>query len=263
MTFQQLLTLLVIVIGGGIAIAILFASESDGNLNSEPMYGYALFGGSGSDLSPATAYTSVSADIEASAEQSGISSAVQANLIVVGRDIFFDENNNRQPEASEQFLNQGNAFEVRSADGRSRYRMTKASLGLDSRFVSNERPQSVILNVDVVNLDQPESVVLRQSGKINVYSEPSNHGWAHFGGPLSMEFIGENMKLPASGGPTIELRMAVYTPSVECSPNDEGKVLGSNPTDLVPGLIFPTATIEFPSNTSEPIIGRYDLDQFC
>ncbi len=264
MTFQQLFTLLAIVIGGGIAIAVLLASKSDGNRNFTPMYGYALLGGSVVGWSPATADAPDSSDAEVSTEQSGNTSAVRANLIVVGRDIFFDENNNRQPEPSERFLSQGNAFEVPSADGLSRYRMTNASLGLRSDFVSRDRPQFVLLHVDVVDSNQSESVVLRQSGKINVYVEPVDHGWAHFGGPLTMELIGgEHVKLPASGGPTIELRTTVFTPAVQCSTNEEGQILRSNPTSVVPGIIFPTATIEFPTDSGEPITRRYDLDQFC
>ena len=207
----------------------------------------------------------VSFDLDASTliEQSVVTPAARANLIVAGRDIYYDANNDGQPESTERFTNQGNAFEVASADGQSRYQLTRAYLGLNPEFVSNDRPQHVILNVNIMDPDKPDSVQFRQSAKINVYPEHVDHGWAHFDGPLSMKFVDEDLKLPAFGGPTVDLRVAISTPSVPGSPDSEGKTRRSNPTALIPGLIFPTATIAFPSASGEPITRRYDLDHFC
>ena len=259
MTVGRLLILLAILIGAGIAFAI----QSNGNLNTDPLYGHAVFGGSGSDQYPAVSPVSFNPDAPAPIEQSGVDSAVRANLIVAGRDIFFDANNDGRPDSSERFANRGNTFEVASADGKFLYRLTRAYLGVNPEFISDGQTQYVMLNVDALDPDHSGAVKFRQTGKINVYPEPVDHGWAHFDGPLSMELIDKNLKLPASGGPTVHLRLAISTPSVACGRDAKEKTLCSNPTALVPELIAPTATIEFPSASGEPITKRYDLDQFC
>lgn len=253
MTFDRLLILLAILIVAGIAFVALPINQS-----AEHLYGYAVFGGSGQD---SISYVSLNPNAPKSTRPS--TSSTRAHFIVVGSDVYFDANNDGQPESSECFKNGRNPFELTSSDGRSRYRLTKATVGLKPEFVSDDMNQYVMLNVEILDPNQPESPKYQQSGKISVYPEPVDHGWAHFDGPLLMEFMGNGTRLPASGGPTVDLRLGISTPSVECSTNPDGKMLRSNQTAITPGLVVPTVSIDFPSASGEPITQRYDLDQFC
>ena len=258
MNFNRPLILLVILAAAGIS----FAAQSAWH-RVDHLYGYAVFGESDPDQTPAISYVSFNSDATESFEHSTAATAARAHFIVAGRDIYFDANNNRQPEPSERFKVQGNKFEVTSADGQSRYRLTRASLGLSPEHVSKDMPQYVMLSVDVLDPDQGEHVKFRQSGKISVHPEPIDQGWAHFGGPLSMDFVDDNLKLPTTGGPTVELRLEISTPPVEYRAEAGEKTVRSNLTAIVPDLLVPTVTIDFPSESGETITKRYDLDQFC
>jgi len=111
--------------------------------------------------------------------------------------------------------------------------------------------------------DQAETVLFRQSGRFSVFPEPVDEGWAHFDGPLLMEFVDPGLKLPASEGPTVELRLAISTTPVECSAEGNEKVGRGNRSPVIPDLIVPAVTIDFPSSSGGTITKRYDLDQFC
>ena len=179
MTFDRLLILLAILIVAGIAFVALPINQS-----AEHLYGYAVFGGSGQD---SISYVSLNPSAPKSTRPS--TSSTRAHFIVVGSDVYFDANNDSQPESSERFKNGRNPFELTSSDGRSRYRLTKATVGLKPEFVSDDMNQYVMLNVEILDPDQPESPKYLQSGKVGVYPEPVDHGWAHF--DLSLIHISE------------------------------------------------------------------------
>ena len=258
MTFNRILILAAILAAAGISFATMVANQG-----VEHRYGYAVFGGSGPDQLQAISYVSLNSGATESIEHSTTATAAHAQFIVVGRDIYFDANQDSQPDSSERFKTRGNTFEVKSIDGRSLYRLNRASLGMNPAQVSDDIPQFVMLYVDVLDPDRPEIVMFQQSGKINVYPELANQGWAHFDGPMAIEFIDDGQKLSASGGPTIELRLAIATPAVECRVDGEDKTVRSNPTSTLPAMIVPTATIKFPAASGGEITKRYDLDQFC
>ena len=258
MRFKRLPILFALFATTGTAFVILAAKQS-----VEPLYGYAVFGGSSTAQQPANSYVSLNSNEAESIEPVTTAPATRANFIVAGRDIYFDANNDGKPESSERFKKRGNSFEVNSPDGQSRYRLTNASLGVSPENVSESMPQFFILHVDVHDGDQPDSIRLRQTAKINVFPELADHGWAHFDGPLSLEVIDGNLKLPASGGPTVHLRLSISTPPVECGAAAADQKCYSNMTAAVPGSFIPTVTIEFPTASDQTITKRYDLDQFC
>lgn len=245
-----------------VAIGIVIATQVV-DLRSQPLHGYAVFGAAGNDQPSGISLVSWSSTAADSNDQDLSVLGTRANLIVSGRDVYFDANKNGKPESSERFQSHSNAFKISSADGRSQYRMTKASVGVSPDHVSEKRPQYVMLTVDVLDLEQPESVRFRQTGKVNVFPAPVDQGWVHFDGPLTIKFWDKDLTLPASNGPVVDLRLAVFTPSVEYGTEAAEKKARSNPTAIVPGFVVPTVTINFPSGTDDPITQRYDLDQFC
>lgn len=253
MTLNRFSILIAILLVAG----ILFTMQTF-NQRVEPLYGYAVFGARSEQSSPqATGSNVVSDQLDADSFEEN-----RAHFIVVGRDVYFDANKNKIPERPEKFDTNGTAFQVASLDGQSRYRLTKAVVGLSPDNVSEAMPQHIILNVDVHEADQPESINFQQTGMITVHPLPVEHGWAHFDGPLSFEFFDDGLALPASDGPTVDLRLAISTPRVKCT-IPAGKKFCSNATTTVPGMLVPTASIEFPTLADEAITKRYDLDQFC
>jgi len=258
MNFNRLKILLAILAIAGTTLAAQALIKSP-----KPLHGYAIFGKTGADQGPKFSFVSWKTDAAKSNRSDAVAPIIKAHLIVVGADIYLDANGNGQPESSERFQNSRKPIEAKSPDGQSLYRLTGAFLGVSPNNVSASMPQHVMLSVDIADVAAPESVKFRQTGKITMYPEPVDHGWAHFDGPLAIEFLDENLKLPAEGGPTVELRLAVVTPAVDCGTDAAQKKLYSNPTATSPGDLVPTATINFPSAYDKPITQRYDLDQFC
>ena len=241
MTLKRLLILIAILLVVGITIAnVVF------NRTADPLYGYAVFG----------------TQSEEGVSNSDSNGNTHAHFIVLGSDVYFDVNNDKIPEPSERFTRAGSAFEVISADEQSRYRLTKAEVGLSPDSVSESMPQHIILTVDVLKTAQADSTPFQQSGRISVYSETVDRGWAHFDGPLKFEFTGGDTKLSASGGPSVDVHLTISTPPIECSDAADG-TLCSNPTTTVPGTLIPTATVQFPAESNRTITERYVLDHFC
>ncbi len=238
-----------------VAAGIIFAAQAF-NQRPKPLYGHAVFGTQSNQKTP-TSSTPGRSDADAEPITDNL-----AHFIVVGRDVFFDANNNKLPEPTEKFNSSGNTFQVVSSDGRSRYRLTKAVVGLSLDSVSETMPQHIILNVNVHQPDQPESIKFQQTGMITVRPQAAEHGWAHFDGPLSFEFFDDGLALPGPDGPRVDLRLAISTPRVRCKIQTE-KTFCSNTTTTAPGTLVPTASIEFPTQSDKTITKRYDLDQFC
>jgi len=211
MTFNRLKILLVFLAIAGTTFAAQALIESP-----QPLHGYAIFGKTGTDQDPKVSFVSWTTDATKSNRPDAVTPIIKAHLIVVGPDIYLDTNENGKPESSERFKNDRQPIEAKSPDGQSLYRLTGAFLGLSPKNVSASMPQHVMLNVDVADVANPESIKFRQTGKITMHPEPADHGWAHFDGPLAIELIDRNLKLPAAGGPTVELRLAVVTPAIDC-----------------------------------------------
>ncbi len=194
----------------------------------------------------------------------------RADLIVHGRDVFFDANGDKTAQKSEKFVGGKNQFQVISADGTTRYQLTKATVELAPESVSENLPQTVKLEANIHAVNQPDRVQYQQIGQVTVLPTAQETGWAHFDRAMVFQFIDENLTVPATGGPSIELRVALVTPAGAATPSDgnnqsaNGSGGGRRLAQAVPGTIVPTATIRFPSATSDqPIVKQYDLDQFC
>ena len=106
MTFNRLLILIVLLAAAGIAFAVQATSRT-----SEPLHGYAVFGGCDPDQDPSMSYVSLDTDGGGSIEHLTTPPPTRAYFIVVGQDIYFDGNENGLPESSEQFKAQGNSFD--------------------------------------------------------------------------------------------------------------------------------------------------------
>jgi hypothetical protein len=228
------------------------------NQTEVPQYGFAVFG-----ETPEVAVTKSSAVSDAAYSTQSLDARLTARFIVLGTEIYFDQNENQLPERSEKFTHAGSSFELISEDGTCRYRLLKAILGLSPDSVSKTMPQQIMLRVEVENTRDAETITFQQAGMVTVYPEPINGGWAHFGGPLEMEFVDPEITLPTSAGPSVDLRLAISTPPTECIDASGEKTRCSNLTSVVPGALIPTATIEFPTSSDQTITKRYDLDQFC
>ena len=256
MTKNRLIILIVLLIVGGIALASQMLKQQP-----QPLYGFAVFGTQAEINSLPESGGSDRIEGQQSTD-SDLNALPRANFIVVDRAVFYDANENKIPERSEKFTGSGNSFEIFSADGKSRYRLTKAVIGLSPDNVSDTMPQQILMNVDIYATDKPDSLKYQQAGMINAYPQPVQNGWAHFDGPLSFQFVDQGSKLAASGGPTVDLRLSISTPRDEYQ-SSTGEKIHRNMSVTSPGTLVPIAQVKFPAASGQTITKHYDMAQFC
>ena len=120
---------------------------------------------------------------------------------------------------------------------------------------------SLYLSFDVQN---PEAGSFRQYCDVILSSDANQTDVTHFGGPLKIDIQRMGWEIPdvfkmKLGGEPFDLRSFVGT--FDQSVGKWSVVMSDS--KYYREVVHPTATIEFPTASGQPIIKQYTLDQFC
>ena len=169
-------------------------------------------------------------------------------FIVRGREIFLDENADHVPQDSELIAPHGKT-KIQQPESTVDFEFASIDVGVSPELVSENRPQKLILYVDVLG-----EFKYQMTGQLELATTPAPNDYLHFGGPLQFLAL-EEVEIRENESEPQDIKIYLGTPT-------ENPL---NTTVVAPNQQppFPEVKISFEMEGEETEERKLTMDYFC